>query len=175
MMDFFYRYITAPKAALTEYQSPPKYAALLVLALASVSMVQLLSPFVVLELFLQGVFLAGVLIVETIVVDFIAQLFGKKAQSLRTFTWFAVGLLPSLMSVPIAVISQSAPMSGVLLTFCMMIWVIYLKFLTLRVLYKVSLGKAILIYLFPFLLLVGFFLVMIVSVVGVSLASLSLG
>ncbi len=175
MIDFFYRYLTDPRATLTEFKTPPRYAVLVVLILSSISMVSLLTPFLVLELFLQGVFLAVVLMVETIVVDFIAQLFGKKAQSLRTFKWFCVALIPTLMSVPISVIVLSSPFLGGTLTLVMVLWVFYLKFLSLRLLYEVSLGRAILIYLFPFLSLMGFIAVVLLSMLGVTLASLSLG
>ena len=89
------------------------------------------------------------------ILDFIAQLFKFRAQSVRLFCWLSLSLLPLTLGIPLSQFLWSFPsLTSVLTLFAFIITggIIYFQILVIKSLYKASIGASLFIYTSPIIL-----------------------
>ena len=160
--QLFYNYITNPLQTLERKKDSHPYS------LALFSMFLIIStrlpemtfeteslPIAFLFLFIA---FSVLLFFESIIIDFIAQLFKLKAQSLKLFFWLAISFLPLILTVPLHLLETLLPYGKPLFSLAHLSCFIYSLFLqinTIKHLYGTSLKKSIFIYCIPLFLFTG--------------------
>jgi hypothetical protein len=156
----FYRFLLSPfKTIAEEVHSNPKVEAFVVLVLLGLFQAAQLgkSFFVVVGLLytLLGMFM---IFVQSLVLDFTAQCFKFKGQSLHLYHWLALSCMPMLANIPLYLLHQTnlkpiflISLFGIFLTG----FTITLQVSVVKHLYKTSLKKALFIYFMPLLIVVG--------------------
>ena len=167
-----YAYVVNPLKALQLYGSrKPWWEAAIVLALLSLANCVQSEPWSVSDAFLiSGLTfagLAGVLILIAGVIDFSAQIMDLNAQSLKLFQWLALSLLPMALYLPLDLVIGAMPsafgglfqVSRIVIT----AGVVLLQINTIKLLYRVSIGRSVFLYCVPILVTVAVLAVVIVG------------
>jgi hypothetical protein len=153
--SFLYRFLIHPNQTLESYKTrTPAVAGLFVVFLMSFSDFSFLglpsvasTMWTVVLLFLGYVI---VLFIQATLLDFIAQWFQPRAQSLRLFSWLAVSWLPSLGLLPLANLSAfgSAAWAGIfgLVSFIIGVYIMILQVRMIKVLYHLPRSTAFFVY-----------------------------
>ncbi len=172
--SLFYSFITSPYQFIeSQIRYIPPGFAFLCLLLSSTGLV-FLSPLT------QGVeslivfagltfFLAIILGIQAMILDFIAQFMGRSGHSLPLFFGFCVCYLPLMLFVPLGLLSTSLPvifdLPLQLIGALLFIFILTLQLKTIKQLYHFSTARSVLILLLP-LLIPFFLLVALVSSAG---------
>jgi hypothetical protein len=94
----------------------------------------------------------AILLIQSLLLDFTAQIFKLKSQSLQLFCWLGVSWLPFLLAAPtklIALSSNSLSFLPICISFCSLVLVIALQITTVKRLYQTTTFSSILIYFIP--------------------------
>mgnify|MGYP004384857045 CR=1 FL=1 len=173
-MSFFYLYLTNPFKALQLYQSRSivRFSLLTIALVAVMVTAQLDRTFVIRQLFWMAV-IAGSLLVQAVLIDFVAQVQGYVSQSYRLFQWLAMSLLPLCILQPIIVLYRSAMLFTSfwsLLVLLVLALVVSLQIRTVRYLYQPSFRHQVLLFLMP-VLSIAAFMMLVLTYLGAVLFS----
>jgi len=108
------------------------------------------------------------LLILVSLVHFISDLMGSTASASNLYLLFMVSLVPFIFATPAVLLSTTL---YALILFILLAWVIVLQVLSIQVVYRISLGKALFIYAVPYIFLGVLFPLVIVLSLIVSLFS----
>ncbi len=158
--SLFYRFLIAPFKTIEEdVHSNPKFEGFLVLLLLGLfQAAQLGKSFFFIIGILYTLILMFSIFLLSLVLDFTAQCFKFKGQSLHLYHWLALSCMPLLANIPLFLLQETSlkfmvitGLVGVILSCMTMI----LQLNVVKHLYKTSLKKAIVIYFMPMLVVIG--------------------
>ena len=159
ILETLYRVIVSPIDSIDPSKSPTRLAFLCVF-LASLAMSAQWVPGVGNSLFSVVIGFMGYCVIwaiQSAAIDFFAQLFGHSAPRLALFAWLGVAQLPLTLVLPLSLITFGfgGGVGGVAdaTIVAVEIWVIVMQVITVRQVYNVSSGRALLIYMAPFLII----------------------
>ena len=114
-----------------------------------------------------------ILFIQSIITDFFAQLFKFKANSYLLFTWLGISLLPLSLNLPLNILSYRLPSSWYLLWDILALTIVcsvfYLQILSIKAIYGCSTKRSIIIYILPYLAIIGFILLFFILLSGLTL------
>lgn len=174
LRSFLYSYLIAPVRTIEiSPQIKPVKASLFIIFLFSLgsNLGINLSPGKPVFLLIGATFLLQLIIIglESMMIDFIAQCFGLKPQSLSLFTWLGLSLLPCLLVTPFSLLHHVELFPNILFFFLLLFvigFTFYLQIKTISILYNVSSFKAFSLLCAPLILIVSIVIFVIVNVVG---------
>ncbi|RAP34969.1 hypothetical protein DID77_00115 [Candidatus Marinamargulisbacteria bacterium SCGC AG-439-L15] len=162
MISILYLYILDPKKALRYYSKVSiTHVSFVVLSLLAFMLVGGLMPgFLIRELFWIA-FLGGLILVQSGLMDFTAQILGAVPQSYRLFQWFCLSLLPMTLFIPFNILEgQYRFFTELSLFFSLLIlgYTGYLQYETVRFFYNRSPAISFLIFLLPVVITFSLFI-----------------
>jgi hypothetical protein len=161
MLRFLYSYITHPKSIIQTHSTHQLgLPSLLILSLvAASSLATTPTSSIWISFITQFLLVGSLLIIQSIITDFIAQLTGNPANSLKLFQLMTLSLLPFLAEPALNIlVSIPVPLIQFLiktLSFGLFIYSGYLQLISVKSLYQVSTAKALLIYTLPVILILA--------------------
>ena len=174
LRSFFYAYLIAPLRTIdTALQVSPVKPALFTLLLFSLGTnlgfsMSVNQP-ILLMIGLTFLFQFFIIMFQSVLIDFIAQCFALKAQSLTLFSWLGMALFPSLVLTPFSLLHYAGLLPSFLfmiVAFGVTLWSIYLMVRSISVLYQISFFKAVCLSLTPLLLIAIIVIYVIANIVG---------
>ncbi|MFC1752487.1 hypothetical protein ACFL96_03735 [Thermoproteota archaeon] len=170
--SILYSYITKPGKTIQERALyKPLLESILILTLFSLSLISglpiLFSPGSFIFWFLSMFSISlGIVFCHSVTLDFLAQIFRYKSQSLRLFSWFGLSVMPMLLLVPLnfllTPLAKFVPGLAALFMLAVLVSTISLQIVTFKTLYRMSLRTSILIYFSPLLIILAFTGIMVV-------------
>ncbi len=156
-LALIYNYIINPNQTLLvwHYKKPILECFFIVMLSCFAQLVDVyyLGIFQKLILFMLVFFISLViLLIQSVLLDFTAQIFKLKSQSLQLFCWLGVSWLPFLLAAPTKLIvlsSNSLSYLPILISICFLVLVIVLQIITVKWLYQTTTFSSILIYFIP--------------------------
>ena len=153
MTTFLYQFITAPYQTIGSNitQTPKKCGLLGLITFTlinwSMGIDQSLSM-----LMLTFSLLIGFILIYCLILDFIAQLLKKPAQSSRFFFWLCCTLLPLTLTHPIIMLDINVGIYIPFVTLALKLVVISFQWHVIKTMYHCSLFQAIMLWISPFLI-----------------------
>lgn len=178
--SLLYRYILNPVQTVRYFsKTKPVKEAFLCIAVVAFTLVSqgIVTTFgqIIGGFFFAFILTTLALAVQSITLDFFAQLFKLRAQSLRLFCWLALSLLPLALLAPLTLMGIAAPYAvkvvAGLLKSVALIMVVVFQVITIKRLYGTSFGISIFIFLAPFF--IGFLIFSSLAIIGIVLMILS--
>lgn len=169
MFRVIYAYIVRPKSilnSLDQYQLGPTSALVLCLVAAG-SLSSADHGNVIIAFGAQLILIAGLLMIQTVVTDFFAQLSGLTANSLKLFQLFTLSLIPFLAEPALNGL-LCVPHLGIvvgLISAALFVYTLYLQLISVKALYRIATSKAILIYCVPALIIFVAVLVVVIAAI----------
>ncbi|MCP4049903.1 MAG: hypothetical protein GY730_04275 [bacterium] len=163
IFKLFYSYITNPvKTIKFNINKKPVYESIIAITLVSLAQLTQIgirgvkySLIMALIIFIISVVF---LFFQSIVIDFIAQIFKYQAQSLKLFSWLCLTWLPWLLLPPALLIYDSLGDIFIIIPktiiFIAYVATAALQIITIRNIYKTNTLKSLLIYLIPLLIII---------------------
>ncbi len=160
---FLRTFILAPfKTSVYSASYTPVLESLIAIALVALSSAAPLATslfHLVILTFFFGICIALLLAMQSMVLDFVAQLFQRKAGSLNLFFWLALTLLPIVLLNPLDIVFESfriTPLFHAVSKLALVLWIVLLQLTVIRVQYQTIRRIGLCIYLIPGLVLAGF-------------------
>jgi len=110
--------------------------------------------------------LAFYLYVQSTFLDFVAQLFRLRAQSLGLYNWYGLSILPYTLFIPLDLILSHFLHVHFVMTLFIFIYMGILQVVTIKKLYATNYKLSLFIYLFPILFVILFFVLAFFIIVG---------
>jgi hypothetical protein len=159
--SLLYSYITNPAKTLENYSEKKPYIVFFLIILLS-SFVNLLyldtSNNIIFSIILFFLLNCSLLFIQGIILDFFAQLFNLKSQSLTLFLWLGIAWMPMLLFPALSIIFSRFIHNLSFINTILILCCLALQVMTVKTIYQVSMKKSIFIFIFPWVLAFGLFI-----------------
>jgi len=179
MLELIYHYIMNPKKVMASAHaidlSKPSFIVILLTAISTIGtgiFSSVLGSFSLITVTYLGS--VALLFITAVYWDFIAQIFGKTANSRKLFHLIAMTTLPSILVIPLSTIMDShiygISLIASLLNIATFFYILYLQIQSIKFLYQLTNKQAALIFFSPLLiLLIPVLFGLLIAIVGIAL------